>query len=200
MQPNPNDLAVRAANDPDAFVALYNAYFQRVYSYTFYRCNDQASAEDLTGRVFERLLVYISRYTPQKGPFEAWLFALARNVVSDHYRRQRFPWLPWEAFRQQPDRGPSPEDLSIQHEALDALNLALQRLDPRARDLISLKFFARLTNRQIAGIVHMSESNVGVTLFRAMSRLRQWMGAASEHSEHSERSESSKKEMENERA
>ena len=175
MQPKPDDLASRAANDPDAFGQLYNAYFQRVYSYTFYRCGDQGTAEDLTGRVFERLLVYISRYSPQKGPFEAWLFALARNVVNDHYRRQRFPWLPWDAFRQQPDRQPSPEELSIQHEALDELNLALQRLDHRSLDLVSLKFFARLTNRQIAGIIHMSESNVGVVLFRAMGRLRQWL-------------------------
>jgi RNA polymerase sigma factor (sigma-70 family) len=178
VQPNPDDLATRAGSDPEAFVALYNAYFQRVYSYTFYRCGDQATAEDLTGRVFERLLVYISRYSPQKGPFEAWLFTLARNVINDHYRRQRFAWLPWEAFHQQPDREPSPEEQSVQREALDELNLALQRLDRRSLDLVSLKFFARLTNRQIAGIVHMSESNVGVALFRAVGRLRKWMAAA----------------------
>ena len=128
VQPTPDDLAVRAANNPDAFVTLYNAYFQRVYSYTFYRCGDQATAEDLTGQIFERLLVYISRYAPQKGPFEAWLFTLARNVVNDHYRRQRFPWLPWEAFRQQPDKDPSPEELSIQHEAMDELNSACSGL------------------------------------------------------------------------
>ena len=196
MQPTPDDLAVRAANNPDAFVTLYNAYFQRVYSYTFYRCGDQATAEDLTGQIFERLLVYISRYAPQKGPFEAWLFTLARNVVNDHYRRQRFPWLPWEAFRQQPDKDPSPEELSIQHEAMDELNSALQRLDRRSLDLVSLKFFARLTNRQIAGIVHMSESNVGVALFRAVGRLRQWMAAP----EGQVLTGCSEKEIENERA
>jgi RNA polymerase sigma factor (sigma-70 family) len=175
MQPNSNDLAVRAANDPEAFGQLYTAYFQRVYNFTYYRCGDQATAEDLTGRVFERLLVHISRYSPQKGPFEAWLFTTARNVVNDHYRNRRFPWLPWDAFRQQSDQEPSPEELSIQHQALDELKLALQRLDRRSLDLVSLKFFARLTNRQIAGIVHMSESNVGVALFRAVSHLRQWL-------------------------
>jgi len=195
VQPKPDDLAVRAANDPDVFVQLYNAYFQRVYRYTFYRCGDQPTAEDLTGQVFERLLVSISRYSPQKGPFEAWLFAMARNVVNDHYRRQRFPWLPWESFRQQPAREPSPEELSIQQEALDELKSALQRLDRRSLDLVSLKFFARLTNRQIAGIVHMSESNVGVTLFRAVSRLRKWLMV-----EEQGLAECSEKELEDERA
>ena len=196
MQPKPDDLAIRAANDPDAFAALYNAYFQRVYRYTFYRCGDGLTAEDLTDRVFERLLVYISRYSPQKGPFEAWLFALARNVVNDHYRSQRFPWLPWEAFRQQPDREPSPEEQSVQREAQDELKIALQRLDRRSLDLVSLKFFARLTNRQIAGITHMSESSVGVALFRAVSRLRQWLS----EKEGPVLGECSEKELEDERA
>ena len=196
MQSKLDDLAVRAANDPDAFVQLYNGYFQRVYSYTFYRCGDKPTAEDLTDQVFERLLVYISRYSPQKGPFEAWLFAIARNLVNDHYHRQRFLWLPWEAFRQQPAREPSPEELSIQREALDELKLALQRLDRRSLDLVSLKFFARLTNRQIAGIVHMSESSVGVALFRAVGRLRKWLG----EEEGQVLTGCSDKEMEDERA
>ncbi len=175
MQPQPDALAVKAAGDPDAFVQLYNTYFQRVYRYTYYRCGDQPSAEDLTGRVFERLLVAINQYSPQKGPFEAWLFTLARNVVNDHYRRQRFPWLPWDAFHQQPAREPSPEEQAEHQDALDALAQALQKLDRRSLDMVSLKFFARLTNRQIAGMLHMSESNVGVALFRALGRLRQWM-------------------------
>ena len=98
MQPKPEDLAVRAASDPEAFVQLYNAYFQRVYCYIYYRCEDTATAEDLTGQVFERLLAHINHYAPEKGPFEAWLFAIARNAVNDHYHRQRFPWLPWEAL------------------------------------------------------------------------------------------------------
>ena len=196
MQPNPDDLAARAATDPDAFVQLYNAYFQRVYRYTFYRCSDQPTAEDLTGRVFERLLVSISSYSPQKGAFEGWLFAIARNVVNDHYRRQRFPWLPWEAFRQQPAGEPSPEELSVQREARDELKLALLRLDRRSLDLISLKFFARLTNRQIAGIVHMSESGVGMALYRAVGRLRKWLG----EKESQDLGGCSEKELEDERA
>ena len=49
---------------------------------------------------------------------------------------------------------------------------ALQSLDSRSVEIIALKFGGGLTNRQIAGLVHLSESNVGVILFRALLKLR----------------------------
>jgi len=49
---------------------------------------------------------------------------------------------------------------------------ALQTLDPRSVEIIALKFGGGLTNGQIAGLAHMSESNVGVILFRALLKLR----------------------------
>lgn len=175
MQPIPDDLVARAAIDPQAFVELYNAYFKRVYNYIRYRSGDVSTAEDLTCSVFERLLVSIRKYSSQRGPFEAWMFAIARNVVNDHFQRQRFSWLPWEGLRRQPARDISPEEKVIRQENMDELQVALLKLDRRSLDLVSLKFFARLNNRQIAEITHLSESNVGVTLFRAVSRLREWL-------------------------
>ncbi len=175
MQPYFDDLAVGAASDPDAFIQLYNACFSRVYNYIRFRCGDTQTAEDLTCHVFERLLLYISRYSPQKGPFESWLFAIVRNVVNDYYQRQRFSWLTWESLRRQTDPEPLPEEELVWHESLDELQAALLKLDSRSLDLVSLKFFARLSNRQIAAITHKSESAVGVALVRAVTRLRDWL-------------------------
>jgi RNA polymerase sigma-70 factor (ECF subfamily) len=49
---------------------------------------------------------------------------------------------------------------------------ALQSLDPRSVEIIALKFGGELTNGQIAGLVHLSESNVGVILYRSLMKLR----------------------------
>jgi RNA polymerase sigma-70 factor (ECF subfamily) len=48
----------------------------------------------------------------------------------------------------------------------------LGRLGERERDLVALKFIAGLNNRQIAALSGISESNVGVILYRSMHRLR----------------------------
>ena len=49
---------------------------------------------------------------------------------------------------------------------------ALSRLDERERELLALKFASCMTNRQIAGLSGLSESNVGVILYRALHHLR----------------------------
>ena len=169
---DPSSLATRAACNPQAFTELYEAYFTRVYNYVRYRCYDLATADDLTSQVFERLLDRIGLYAPARGPFEAWLFTVARNVVNSHYRRLRFPWLVWEDLHRQPAGGLTPEETVIKHEAQGDLLAALSRLDERSRDLLSLKYAARLTSRQIAQMTRLSESNVRVILHRALGRLR----------------------------
>jgi RNA polymerase sigma-70 factor (ECF subfamily) len=176
MKSNSTYLAARAACDPIAFGELYEQYFKRVYNYVRFRCCDALTADDLTSQVFERLLERIAQYRPERGAFEPWLFAIARNVVNGHYRKQRGLWLPWEFLQRLPATDPQPEEIALHHETEDALLSALSRLDERSRDLLSLKFAAGLTNRQVAQVSGLSETNVGVILFRALGRLRTALG------------------------
>jgi RNA polymerase sigma-70 factor (ECF subfamily) len=82
-------LVARATAEPAAFAAIYGHYFPRVYNYVRYRVGDAVAADDITAQTFERALVGIGRYRPERAPFAAWLFAIARNAVTDHLRAQR---------------------------------------------------------------------------------------------------------------
>jgi len=162
-----------ATQDISHFAALYDQYYGRVYNYIRYRCDDPALAEDLTAQVFERLLVHLGKYSPERGPFEPWLFAIVRNVVADHFRAQRrLAWMSWDLFERQPSADTAPEDRVIERQAHAALSEALKQLNERERDLIGLKFAGGLNNREIAQLTGLSESNVGVSLYRAINRLR----------------------------
>src|ERR1035437_1870363 len=90
MSQDSETLAIQAVGDPEAFSALYDRYYARVYSYIHYHCDDEDTPEDLTAQVFERLLNVIDRYDPKRAPFEVWLFAIVRNIVVDALRKQRF--------------------------------------------------------------------------------------------------------------
>ena len=67
---------------------------------------------------------------------------------------------------------PSPELSAEQNEERAALFRALLSLDDRSRELVALKFFAHLTNREIAAVTALTESNVGVILYRALHDLQ----------------------------
>jgi RNA polymerase sigma-70 factor (ECF subfamily) len=55
---------------------------------------------------------------------------------------------------------------------------ALQFLDLRAREILALKFGGLISNRQIAGLTNLTESNVGVILYRSLLKLRTLLASA----------------------
>lgn len=172
-----SQLAENAAGSPVAFGELYQRTYERIYNYVRYRVGDRETTEDLTAQVFEQLLVHIGDYDADRAPFEAWMFGFARNLVNRHHRvRKKRRWLSLEAIRGWRDERKGVEELIIQSETENRLLEAIKTLDERQRDLLGLKFAAGLNNRQIAALTGLSESNVGVILFRAVHRLRVGLG------------------------
>lgn len=136
-----------------AFIALYDAYFSRVYNYIRYRSGDADTADDLTAIVFEKALYNFHRYQPGRAPFSAWLFAIARNIVNSHLRQQRCrKTTPFESLPDQPANEALPEASLISSETSGELIAALDTLEERERDILGLQFAARLTNRRITEI------------------------------------------------
>ena len=69
------------------------------------------------------------------------------------------------------DETPLEEALVLTQQKEQVL-LAMKSLDGRSRQVLALKFAGALTNRQIAVIHGLTESNVGVILYRALLKLR----------------------------
>lgn len=176
--PNEWALVAQAVAEPAAFAAIYDHYFPRVYNYARYRVGDAQMADDLTAQIFEKVLVKIGEYRPERRPFAAWLFAIARNAVNDHLRAQRrHPWLSLDALRDRASASPPPEEIVEHDESRNELLDAVARLSERERELLALKFAAGLTNRDIAALAGLHEGNVGVILYRAVRRLRAMLAA-----------------------
>jgi len=150
--------------------AVYAEQLPRVYNFFRYRVGDGPVAEDLTSVTFEKAWRARGRYRRDLGGFATWLTAIARNVAVDHFRAAR-PSAPLDEAAGVA-AGPGPEELAEQRSDLDRLERLLQGLPGRERELIALKYGAELTNRDIARLTGLSESNVGTRLHRAVQSLR----------------------------
>jgi RNA polymerase sigma-70 factor (ECF subfamily) len=150
--------------------ALYAEQMPRVYNFFRYRLGCGPEAEDLTADTFERAWRARHRYRRDLAGFTTWLFTIARRVAIDHHRRRR-DHLPLEAAAGVAG-GPTPEDLAVERSDARRLSRLLEGLPARDRELVALKFGAQLTNRAIARLSGLSESNVGTILHRAVQSLR----------------------------
>lgn len=149
--------------------AAYAEQLPRVFNFFRYRVG-AADAEDLTARTFEKAWVARHRYRRDLGRFGTWVMTIARRLAIDHLRSRR-RHLPLEAGMDV-SSGPSPEELAERKSDAARLARMLVTLGERERELVALKYGAEMTNRAIARMTGLSESNVGTILHRTVQQLR----------------------------
>ena len=175
-------LIEQAKTDKDAFGQLYEQYYDRIYSYIYYRTGNAADAEDLAAKVFIRAMNHIGRYEDKGVPFSAWLYRIAHNLVAnwhrDNSRRQMISIDDIVHWRVTED---SPEFAAQLMEDKAALLAAIRRLPADRQELLILKFVERLSNAEIGEIMGRSEGAVKSLYHRTLLALREDFEERSQH-------------------
>ncbi len=164
-----------ASHDPDAFRQLYRYYFRRVYTYISYRVGRVQDAEDLTAETFLKALAGLPHFRWRgKGSFAAWLFRIAHNLVSNFYRAgEKVPDpIPPEMLPDLPGDAMMPGDALARKELLARLRRLIGMLSPRQQEIVTLRFFGGLRNKEIAVLLDLDERTVAAHLSRGVRRLR----------------------------
>ena len=166
-------MRVKNSKTPIDWERVYWEQMPRIYNFFRYRICDDLIAEDLTATTFEKAWRYREKYRDDLSAFSTWLFTIARNVSTDYLRRQKLEL-------------PLHEDLYItDQESLDAivqleddlaqLKAIIAQMSDREQEIISLKYGAELSHREIAEVMELSSSNIGVLVHRAIQSIRrQW--------------------------
>jgi RNA polymerase sigma-70 factor (ECF subfamily) len=164
-----DDQLVAAAQQAlPAFEHLYRRYVNDVYRFCYRRLGTEADAADATSVVFTRALTNIKNC--QAHSFRPWLFTIARNVVTDHYRAARPVEALTEADRV-PDHAVGPEEHAIRSDERQSLEVALAHLTDDQRSIIELRL-AGLSAQEIATALGKSRNAIDQMQYRAVSRLR----------------------------
>jgi RNA polymerase sigma-70 factor, ECF subfamily len=162
---------LNAAMSADEFEAVYQAEVPRIYHFFCYRFVEGPLAEDLTAATFEKAWRGRGRFR-QQAAFSTWLFAIARNVAEDYNRKHRhYAEVSLEEENDPPGSAILEEHVEQQADFAQ-LSLLLAQLADRERELVALKYGAGLTNRAIAQLSGLTESNVAVILHRTLQTLR----------------------------
>jgi len=79
--------ALRAGRE-DAFDALYERYFQRLYNFSYLRLRNHADAEEVVQETFTAVFRCIDSYRG-RSTLSSWMYGIAKNTINNHIRRSR---------------------------------------------------------------------------------------------------------------
>lgn len=158
------------SGETERFAELYDLYSDRIFRFIFHKTMHRDLAEDLMSDTFLRALEKIGQFNAEKGQFSTWIYTIARNIITDH----------WRSYREHKDIE-DVWDLASLDDVVDSahkqlisekLHMALKQLSPESREILMMRFWQDLSFAQIAELMGKSEGAVKMAAGRALQKLR----------------------------
>lgn len=142
------------------FQSVYETSFDALYRYVLARVRNRTDADDIVSDAWSHVF---GRYgaLEDKEELRRLVFTSARNGVIDWSRRRKPLTLPGDVLAS--DEVP-PET--------EEVGQALKGLDPDEQELIALKYFSRLSFREIGAILHLNERTVQSRIYAVLAKMR----------------------------
>ncbi|MBA4336431.1 hypothetical protein C0416_01480 [bacterium] len=160
--------------DPEKFGDLYERYYDQIYRYVYRRAGgDQDVTHDLVSQTFMDALSHMKSFTWQGYPFSSWLYKIAHNNVIKWYRKAgNRNYLPIEEAINVSNQDRDQKELTDASIAKSQINAMMVKLEEDEREILRLKFFEGLSNMEIADVMGLSVSNIGVKVFRTLKKAK----------------------------
>jgi len=160
------------AGSGECFSQLVDIYAGRVYGYFYRLTGNRELSDELLSELFVKLVVKIGSY--KGGAFESWLFKIATNIFHDYLRsKQRRKKLLEVRKRELKSKRIEPK--RSESDRIDKLQVQLKKLNADTRELIMLRFYARLSLKEMAQIRGEPMGTTMSKLHRGLKRLRELM-------------------------
>jgi RNA polymerase sigma-70 factor (ECF subfamily) len=167
-----------------AYAQLMERYRDSVYFMLLKMVKNRDDADDLTMEAFGKAFKRLEQYSPQFA-FSTWLFKIATNNTIDFLRKQKNNTYSIDKAFEGDDGSEmmfeiksdalTPEEKIIRKEKLKHMRFVVEKLKPRYRQLIELRYFEELSYDEIAAKLEMPLGTVKAQLFRAKDLLQEIM-------------------------
>ena len=166
------------AGDTQAFERIYTELFTPVYRYCYIRTGHIQTAEDVAQNVFIKAFESLPEYKQNGKPVLSWLFTIARNSLTDLYRKNGSTQIEFFDETLLVSIADSAQIINPNtqvefKEVTDPiLLLAAKELEPDLYEIIQLKYIDGWQYQKIAHSVGKSESAIRQDVSRALRKLR----------------------------
>jgi RNA polymerase sigma-70 factor (ECF subfamily) len=164
-----HDLVQKAqGGDREAFSALIDRYWERLYRWLYHLSGNQHAAEDLTQEAFLKAFAKLASFRAGTN-FRAWLFRIAYNGFLNQQRGEGKGRPLYAESLPADKQGPAEQAMS--QETLKLVGRAMSRLPNDFRAAFLLRVEEELSFRQIAGVLCTTEETARWRVYKARQKL-----------------------------
>ena len=148
--------------------ALYTEYHDKVSHYVFCRLQNKSDAEDIVSEIFLKVYEHFDTFDASLASVSTWIYTITRNTVTDYFRSNRI-------YAELPEEASDEDDVDcvvLRKESLAALGKALGKLDERRRALVILKYYKKMSLKDIAARMGISYAYVKILHKSALNKLK----------------------------
>jgi len=153
------------------FSKIYDRYIDKIYRFIFLKVSSQEIAQDLTSETFLRGWESFKNGNKIENP-QAFLYRIARNLVTDHYREKGRAQIVSAEYVSIIDPREDVEEAAVLKSDLNTIRLALVSLKEDYQDVITWHYLDDLPITEVAKLLDRSEDATRVLLSRALQALR----------------------------
>lgn len=167
---------IKAKNgDKSAFENLIQMYQKRAYSFVFAHVRNKEDAKDIVQDVFIRLYESLNRIDENR-KFFSYFYRMVQNRIISHYRKRKPAGGSLDSEEAADIACWQNDDLGAD-EKIFLLN-ALDQLPNEEKNIMILRYFEGLNDREIAENTGMTEENIRVKIHRAKKKMLNYLEAA----------------------
>lgn len=175
METNKSDnIIIRCKRgDRRAFALLMSEHQDMVFALALKMLADEREAEDTVQDVFVHVWQHISQYSPQKGSFAAWVYAVAAHMCIDKIRHNKpLSVKPDDEtiFRRYAS-GSNPEQQLCNKEWAAIVKVLSSRLSPRQRVVFTLRMLENVPVEEITSITGITPEKIKSNLYVARKKI-----------------------------
>jgi len=164
--------------DKEAFVKVYDLYFDDIYRFIYFKVNNKEEAEDISSSVFLKTWDYIQNNN--LGEFKSlkpFLYQVARNTVIDYYRKKsnlkdfsldhKDNKIDLVDEKQDLER-----DIDLKKDYSEVIK-GLSKLKDEYSEILVMRYVNELSIAEISDILNKTKGNIRVIIYRAVQALRE---------------------------
>ncbi len=157
----------------EALAAIYDTYSPLIYRYAMRLLGNADLAEDCTAETFARFLNALRNGGGPSKHLKAYLYRVAHNWITDHYRRNAVQQVELEPLSNALPSDGKPLDLQAAlSEEQERVRQALLKLTPEQRQVIVLRFLEEQSLQETAEAMQKPVGAVKALQHRAIAALK----------------------------